>query len=363
MKSKLLLALLTSRSLQRHGRRGSVLLVGVLIALGLIVASAGAVWFLQGGKLSSLFGSDANSAQSVAEAGADQIIGVWNDPENRRLLVSGDAAPSTWTATNQTSPCLSVTNTRPGSNNGNPTTAALNLVDGNFRNLDDITQTATGDRRFRLKAVRYSTGAPGSTDRRTISRTYNTTSATATTTAGSYTATNFRDLINLDDPDGSGPLKPGINTGFIAVQVESQVYRNNVLVGTATVTKEYQLTPKCCGGSTGSNNTGGANFSGSGSLGADSRYCGVEFGMVTGINGGKFWSYYANDTYNTINPSNGAQIAVRSILGLVTNASDTFQRDAATASGGRGCRVIPGPCSTSSDIYTSSGVTDASLYS
>jgi hypothetical protein len=187
--------------------------VGLLVALGLLVSAAGAVWLLQGGKQAVLSGSEANNAQAVAEAGADIIIGVWNEPENRRLLVAGDAAPNTWTATNQTSPCLSSTNTRPGANNGNPSSEARNLVDGNFRNIDNITQTGTGDRRFRLKAVRYSTGAPGNSDRRTISRTYNTTSSTPTTTAGTYTTTNFRDLINLDDPDGSGAIKPGINTG------------------------------------------------------------------------------------------------------------------------------------------------------
>lgn len=346
----------------RRSEEGS-LQVGMLVALGLMVSAAGVVWVLQGGKLGRLTASEANNAQAVAEAGADLIIGVWNEPENRRLLVAGDAAPSTWTASNQTSPCLSSTNTRPGSNNGNTSSDARNLVDGSFRNIDNITQTGTGDRRFRLKAVRYSTGAPGSTDRRTISRTYNTTSSTPTTTAGTYSATNFRDLINLDDPDGSGSLTAGVNTGYIAVEVESQVYRNGALVSTATVTKEYQVLPKCCGGSLGSNNSGGQSFSGSsGSLGADSRYCGVDFGMIVGLNGGKFWSYYANDTYKTINPSTGNEVNLSSILGLVTNASYKFERNIASADSNNGCRVIPGPCSTSSDVYTTSGTSDQTLY-
>ncbi len=346
----------------RRREEGS-LQVGMLVALGLMVSAAGVVWVLQGGKLGRLTASEANNAQAVAEAGADLIIGVWNEPENRRLLVAGDAAPSTWTASNQTSPCLSSTNTRPGSNSGNPSADARNLVDGSFRNIDDITQTGTGDRRFRLKAVRYSTGAPGSTDRRTISRTYNTASSTPTTTAGTYSATNFRDLINLDDPDGSGALTAGVNTGYIAVEVESQVYRNGALISTATVTKEYQVLPKCCGASLGSNNSGGTSFSGSsGSLGSDSRYCGVDFGMIVGLNGGKFWSYYANDTYKTINPSTGTEINISSILGLVTNASYKFERNIASADSNNGCRVIPGPCSTSSDVYTTSGTSDRTLY-
>lgn len=350
----------------RKEEEGS-LQVGLLVALGLIVSATGAVWLLQGGKQAALSGSEANSAQAIAEAGADLIIGVWNEPENRRLLVAGDAAPSTWTATNQTSPCLSSNNTRPGANNGNPSAEARNLVDGNFRNIDNITQTATGDRRFRLKAVRYSTGAPGSSDRRTISRTFNTTSSTPTTSAGTFTG-NFRNLINLDDPDGSGTIKPGINTGLIAVEVESQVYRNGVLVGTATVTKEYQVMPKCCGGSLGSNNTGGSGFSGSGSLGSDSRFCGVDFGMIVGINGGKFWSYFDNDIYRTINPSTNSEVNIASILGVVTDPSYRFERNAASADSNNGCRVIPGPCSTTSDLYvtgatSSNNLNDNSLFS
>ena len=335
----------------RKGQQGSVV-VGLFVALGLVVSAAGALWQLQSGKLASSAASDANNAQAVAEAGADQVIGVWNQPENRRLLVAGDAAPSTWTATNQTSPCLSSTNTRPGANNGNPSADARNLVDGNFRNIDNITQTATGSRQFRLKAIRYTTGAPLSTDRRTISRTYAVGNPTATTTQGPIpTNKTFRDLINLDDPDGTGSLRAGANTGFIAVEVESRVFRNGRQVGTATVTKEYQVLPKCCGASFGSNNTGGSSFTGTGSLGSDSRYCGVDFGIMVGINGGKFWTKSPNDTYNTIDPSTGNQVQLKNILGVVTNASYKFERNLATADNNNGCRVIPGPCSTTSDQY------------
>jgi hypothetical protein len=185
--------------------------------------------------------------------------------------------------------------------------------------------------------------------------------ATPTTSAGTFTG-NFRDLINLDDPDGSGTLKAGVHTGFIAVEVESKVFRNGVQVGTATVTKEFQVLPKCCGGSFGSNNSGGQNFSGSGSLGSDSRYCGVDFGMIVGINGGKFWTYYNNDIYKTIDNSTGNEINISSILGVVTNASYKFERNVASADSNNGCRVIPGPCSSTSDIYTTGGTSDRTLH-
>jgi hypothetical protein len=353
IQARLQMALILNSS---KGQQGSVL-VGLFVALGLVVSAAGAVWLLQGGKLASQLGSDANNAQAVAEAGADQVIGVWNQPENRRLLVSGDAAPSTWTATNQTSPCLSSTNTRPGANNGNPSAEARNLVDGNFRNIDNIGQTATGDRQFRLRAIRYSTGTPGSADRRTISRTFNVANATSTSAGIIPNGSTFRDLINLDDPDGVGALKAGVNTGYIAVEVESRVFRNGVQVATATVTKEFQVLPKCCGASFGSNNTGGQSFTGSGSLGSDSRLCGVDFGMIVGLNGGKFWTYFNNDIYRTIDPSTASEVNMSTILGLVTNPSHRFERNAASADSNNGCRVIPGPCSTVNDLYVTGATT------
>jgi len=339
------------------------MLVGLLVALGLVVSAAGVVSMLQSGKLAALSGGDSNNAQAIAEAGADQIISVWNQPENRRLLVAGDAtavgdpAPNTATAATMTSPCLSSTNTRPGSNSGNPSTDAKILLDGNFRNIDDITQVATStvSRQFRLKAIRYSTADPASSDktnRRTLVRTFNVLDGKATTVVGTIpTGKSFRDLINVEDPDGSQKLQAGTNSGYIAVEVESKVFRNGVQVGTATVTKEFQVLPKCCGGSFGTNNTGGKSYSGSGSLGSDSRFCGVNFGMIVGLNSGKLWSYNANDFYKTIDPSTGAEVNLSNILGLVTDPTYKFERNDTSTDGGNGCRVIPGPCSLTTDLY------------
>ena len=125
------------------------------------------------------------------------------------------------------------------------------------------------------------------------------------------------------------------------------------------------MLPKCCGASPGSNNSGGSDFntvnSGAGSLGSDSRYCGVDFGMITGLNGGKFWSFFANDLYKTIDPSTGNQIDIKSILGLVSDPSHRFERNAASADSNNGCRVIPGPCS-GSEVYVTNNISDQSLY-
>jgi len=342
------------------------MLVGILVVLGLIVASGSLVSVMNGGLLAISGDSAANQAQAVAESGADQIISVLNQPENRKLLVSGDVAPTTtnWTTSNESlrSPCVSVNNKRPGINeNGYPSSQAVSFADGNFRNLSNISQSGTGDRRFALKAVRYSTGINGDPNRRGIYRTYNIGSPTAKYTAGNVpSGSNFTDLVNLSDPDSNGAKLPGTNTGLIAITVEGRVYRNSNQVGSATVTKEYEVIPKCCGGSFGSNGSGGKNATGS-SLGSDSRYCGVDFGMIVGINGGKFWSYYSNDKYTQRNADNQV-VNLNNILGIVSANGDPFGRANATISRRNvGCRVIPGHCSTTSDVYVS-GYTDRDLY-
>jgi len=363
---KLIIQLLSWRQARGRGpQKGFALLAGILVVLGLIVASASLVSVVNGGLNAINDDSAANQAQAVAESGADQIIAVLNQPENRKLLVSGDVAPTTsnWTTTNANlqSPCVSTSNTRPGSNSGYPSSQAVAFADGSFRNLSNISQTGTGDRRFALKAVRYSTGSNGNTNRRSIYRTYTVGSSTAKASAGTVpTGSTFNDLVNLSDPDGSGTLMPGTNTGLIAITVEGRTYRNGNQVGSATVTKEYEVIPKCCGGSFGSNGSGGKYVTGS-SLGSDSRYCGVDFGMIVGINNGKLWSYYSNDKY-TQRTTTGSVVNLNNMLGIVSADGDPFSRANATI-GGRtvGCRVIPGPCSTSSDVYVS-GSSDQTLY-
>jgi hypothetical protein len=340
------------------------MLVGILVVLGLIVASGSLVSVMNGGLLAISGDSAANQAQAVAESGADQIIAVFNQPENRKLLVSGDIAPTTsnWTTSNENlrSPCISTRNERPGIN-GYPSSQAVAFADGNFRNLSNINKSGTGDRRFALKAVRYTTGTNGNTNRRGIYRTYNIGSPTTKEQGGMVpSGSTFSDLVNLSDPDSNGSQLPGTNTGLIAITVEGRVYRNGNQVGSSTVTKEYEVIPKCCGGSFGSNGSGGKNVN-TNSLGSDSRYCGVDFGMIVGINGGKLWSDRSNDKFTQLDTS-GSVINLNHILGIVGANGDPFSRANATITGRNvGCRVIPSPCSTSDEIYASTS-SDFALY-
>lgn len=292
----------------------------------------------------------------MAEAGADRIIAILNEPENRRLLVAGSNAPSTWTTAHSDanpnplqSPCVSSQSTRPGSNDGVPTALAVNLKDGNFRNLVD-NQVNTGTQRFRLRAVRYSTGPIQGTsaqvqDRRSITRTFSDSSSwNLTSQAGTLpSGANFQDMLNLDDPDGSGSLQAGNNGGFIALTVEGRVYRPDGTFSSFTTTREFEVYAKCCGGAFGGNNTT--------SLGSDRRFCGVEFGLVVGINGGRFFSQASNDRYTMRNTANQV-VNLAAIVGVVANPTHNWQRAAigpVTAVPQIGCRTVPGPCTTTAN--------------
>lgn len=341
MKTKLLLHLLTARAAARRDR-GSVMVAGILVVLALLVGTLGVVAVVNGSKLASLSSGEGTDTQRVAEAGADQIIATFNQPENRQLLVAGSTPPNQCTTnTSLQSPCVSSQGERPGTT-GFPSAQAIAFADGKFRNLDNIQQTDQGTRRFVLKSVRYSTSASGSADRRTIFRTFGANGAALSQGGTIPSGLTFNTLLNLDDPDGGGPLRPGTNTGFIAVTVEGRVYRPDGTFSSSTVTKEFEVVPKCCGGSFGSNASGGntEGQSSPGDLGADSRFCGIEFGMITGINGGRFLSQAANDRYTRRNLS-GQVVNIGAILGIIDDPNYKWDRNTNQVVNNRqvGCRT------------------------
>lgn len=353
LKARLLFHLL-SGSARGEKQSGSIMVAGMLVVLALLVGSLGLVAVVTGSNLASLGSGESRDAQQVAEAGADQIIATFNQPENRQLLVAGSTPPNQWTTTNAAlqSPCISTSNARPGVN-GFPSARAIGLANGQFRNLENLAQVNQGNRRFALQSIRYSAGNAGSTDRRGVFRTF-TANGTALSQDGIIPAgTTFNSLLNLDDPDGGGPLRPGTNTGHIAVTVEGRLYRLDGTFSTSTITKEFEVVPKCCGASFGTNASGGSASGASqpGDLGADSRFCGIEFGIVTGINGGRFLSQAANDRYTRRNASNQV-VNISSILGIINDPSYVWDRSTKRVVGNLqvGCRTIPSPCNTSAEI-------------
>ncbi|MCP9837883.1 hypothetical protein KBY84_10295 [Cyanobium sp. N.Huapi 1H5] len=317
MNARFLLHLLTTAPKRRQGQAGFSMMAGILVLLALVVGTVGLSSLVASNLLGSREQGSSSEARSAAEAGIDEIIATWNQPQNRKLLVSGQAM-NTWAGSTTTlqSPCVTTdgTATRPGGT-GQPTTQAKSFGDGEFRDVENPTKVNTGTRQFALVRVVYSAGPAGNTNRRAIS-VASTKTGGVTTVGPSFTG-NFSDLINLDDPDGTGAALPGSNGGFITVEVQGRVMRGGTPVATATVTREFEVLPKCCGASFGSN--AAAN------LGSDKRACGVEFGLITGINGGTHFSYWANDRFTTVNKANQV-VNITSMIGIVNKGETTFDR-------------------------------------
>ena len=118
--------------------------------------------------------------------------------------------------------------------------------------------------------------------------------------------TSWDQLVNLNDPDGLGIAQPGSNKGYLVLELEGRVVRNGQVVANARETREFEVLPKCCGASLGSNNSGGVNYAATtGALGSDSRLCNLQYGLVTGFNGGWMWTFFANDQHTQRNPTTG----------------------------------------------------------
>ena len=310
------------------------MLAGILILLALVAGTVGLTTLTANNLLATRKQDTRADALSVAEAGADQVIALFNQVENRKMLVSGERM-NQWSSADFTSPCRDKSNNPPPA----PTAAARSLGDGQFRNLDNLVAN-TGDRRFALKSVTFAAGQPGSANRRSDS---------TTTTVGSNTTVNqgsfSSDLINLDDPADSPSIKlPGYNKGFITLTVEGQVVRNGVVQSTATVTREFEVLPKCCGASLGSNGSGGLAAADPGqSLGGESRFCGVEFGMIVGLNGGTIWSNAANDRF-TKRVSSTKITNISNAIGIVAKDGDPFDRASNRVVPNAFSTTVPDPC-------------------
>jgi hypothetical protein len=331
---------LAKRPRQSNRPAGSLIIAAVMAAVAMMLGTASLVSLSLGRSRTSSLISVSGDAKVTAEAGINRIIASLNRPENRGLMVSGLALDSWATATDAQvrSPCESTTGARPGPlGDGRPSTTARSYGDGQFRDFSS-NSVNTGTRRFALQAITYATGANGSTNRREIQ----VSSSAGVSSLSTVGTGSIRALTNLDDPDGTGVLKPGSNSGYLTITVEGRVYRSDGTYSRAVVTREFALIPKCCGTSFGSNGSGGTILGNSAdSLGADSRFCQVDFGVISGLNGGSHWTLYANDSYTTRN-SSGQIIPLNNIIGDTSGMSGT----SANIFSRSNCRVIP--CNKSS---------------
>lgn len=250
-------------------------------------------------------------------------------------------------------PCFNAaTRTRPGPNNdGLPDQAAIDLGDGTWRDaVTGATANATQNgRQFRLVRVSYlASDGRANPNPRQLRRTATPGGGiNGSALPGGFTS--WDELLNLDDPDGLGALQPGRNSGFIVLEVEGRVVRGGRVVANSRTTREFEVLPKCCGASLGTNNSGGVGYAGAtGSLGSDSRLCNLQYGIVTGFNNGWHCSYFANDQFTQRDRGLGVMGRYGPILGVVSNAGDAFDRASCRVRPGRG-KQATGSCEATND--------------
>jgi len=337
MRPRLLLTLLSlkvrqSNRLSRGGRssEGFALTVALLVALALTLGTLALASYFSSTLLGIQGQSSRTDALATAEAGMNRVMSTFNQPVNRKFLVSGQKMKD-WATADLTSPCRDSSNNSPGA----PTTEARNYGDGQFRALDTL-EIDKGIRQFRVTKVTYSAGLADNANRRSQSI---TTSADSDNLEkqGSFKS----DLINLNDPADISKYA-GYNKGYFTITIEAKIVEGGK-TSTATLTREYQVLPRCCGASFGSNGSGGSSLNNANALGADSRFCGVEFGGIIGINGGTAWQYLANDRY-TKRLSDGTVAPITNLIGIVSKDGDQFSRSSGRMRPNSASTTSPDPC-------------------
>ncbi len=260
MNARLLLTLLSSRSLSRRHERGSALLIALIVVLTVVLGSVTLANRAVGGRLAAAFQGESREAREVAEAGIATVISEFNKPRNRKMLVANQAM-SAWSTGNPSlrNPCSPDTPTATAVGFGaNPNSTLVTGSGGSFSVVSIEVKNSDRTRRFLTTPTSSSaTGSPAYND----------------------------GLVNLQDAG---------NVGYIAVTV-----RGTVRGASAVVTREFQVVPKCCNLSFGSGQSAHGN---------DGRICDASFPRILlGLNGGGFTS-----------PGTAAQLRVLDASGNVT---------------------------------------------
>lgn len=240
--SKVLLLLLRSR---QHSQRGFGLLLALLAALVTMISAASLLIRGQAGLLGEAQQSEARMAREVAEAGLNAVISELNRPGNRRLLVS--TVPFTsWQANANstqsvdqnkvTNPCLYRIHPNQASSPQTRLTPSGTLLAMARQEPATVALAAPQNSRFRhrfiLQSIRLSNG--------NRSRWYQSTRS-----GNSTTVTQSADPFDSSQIDFNTA-----NTGHIELVVQGQLLLaaedNDRVIASATVSREYEIVPKCC---------------------------------------------------------------------------------------------------------------------
>jgi hypothetical protein len=237
---------------QRMAERGFFVAVVVLVLLGVVLGSLAIANRIGSGALRSTLQSQSREARDAADDGVLAVVNELNRFENRELLVTrtGDG----WSSAN-TNPCASAIGVPATLKNQPPTATAL----GFRNNMGDEIQLA-GDTTRRFVVRRIEVLLP---DRRNSSWALRSPGSASIITQNNGTY-NGRGSLNLTNAN---------NVGYIRLTVEGRYFRGGTQVSSATVTREFQVVPKCCFSSFGPvypNGPGGAAVSNA--HGVDDRY-------------------------------------------------------------------------------------------
>ncbi|MCP9915179.1 hypothetical protein [Cyanobium sp. ATX 6F1] len=249
----------TQRSLSRPqgSEAGFSLAATFLIVLAVILGTLALANRNSLGVLGSAYDSQSREARSAAEIGINNIISELNRRRNRQLLVNA---------------ILLDTQTRTILEDGTKYGATINVPDGLANKVPDLSatftttdlkaeQTIDATKRFKLVSICNSSNCSSNPppDVYSASKTTGTFGPNLPPT-GSFSVT----IGNKNTP---------AQAGVITLTVQGFAYRGSTIVGTSTVTKSFEVVPKCLDRSLrGINSTFGNAF------GNDTRVCTLPAG-------------------------------------------------------------------------------------
>lgn len=270
------LLLLLMRGRLSPGSRGAVAFALVAVFV-LIVAAAALAVRLTGGFLGSAAQSRNREARDVADSAFAVIQSILNDEENRYLWVAGNG--NAWSSSIK-NPCADYeSNGDPKDDPLAPSNAALAL---NNPSSDPI-EITDGDssKKFKVESIDYF---------------YSEVDSSGAIVRKSYAGSTTSSGLNIPDTILSGRAKPRMR-----VTLTAYVYRNGQEVSKARVAREFEVVPKCCKNSFGSNARGGPT-----AYGNDLAECiigsgGGESAVITGLGGDGVLDVSGNKTFDIYN--------------------------------------------------------------
>lgn len=236
---------------------GFSLVIVLLLSLGVILTGAAILSRVSFGRLGAVWQAQSREAREAAEIGMSRIVSELNRERNRRLLVNAavlDGQTRTY-----------IENPVNEGVTGSYCTTSLPLLSGAFSAGADpkAEQVIDTERRFQLLSVTQ----PAASSEREPSSPTTKNNTDANSTESFKVTTGY-------DPDATGGVEYPARAGEITITVRGMAYRNNTLIATTTLTRTFEVVPKCCWGSLGGY---GAAF------GPDTRPCpSIGFGIVGG---------------------------------------------------------------------------------